>query len=225
MSGARTTAEPAIQGLGRLRRGESAVPGSYAQSSPDSRRVIRYFFRVPRRIGSGSPRPVPALALGIRQAALESPLIAAIRGAKILAPGLRAALRPAVDVAAVAELADNRPHPAASAAKHPTLQVRANTGLRRTGWLPTRRPDRRNQALVTSTCRRDAAPDCSQNNGRRRIVRNWSILAGRTGGMHPSTLPAAAADPPPRDREAELPQLVYLERKTAQYLKRVPLIK
>jgi len=82
--------------------------------------MIRYIFRFRRRRGFGSPRPVPALALGIRQAARETPLIAAIRGAKILSPGLRAALLPAVDVAAVA-------------AKHPTLQVRADTGLRRTG--------------------------------------------------------------------------------------------
>jgi len=95
--------------------------------------MIRYFFRFRRRRGFGSPRPVPALALGIRHAAPETPLIAAIRGAKILAPGLRAALLPAVDVAAVAALADNRTHLAASEAKHPTLQVHADTGLRRTG--------------------------------------------------------------------------------------------
>ena len=34
-----------------------------------------------------------------------------------------------------------------------------------------------------------------------------------------------AAGPPPRDREAELPQLVYLERKKARYLKRIQMIK
>jgi len=41
----------------------------------------------------------------------------------------------------------------------------------------------------------------------------------------PRRFPPPAAGPPPRDREAELPQLVYLERKKARYLKGIQMIK
>ena len=69
--------------------------------------------------------------------------------------------------------------------------------------------------------------DCSQRNRRRRIVRNWPILDEKTDEINPldAIFLPPAADPPPRDREAELPQLAYLERKKAPYLNRIKIIK